>query len=261
MPMEMRDEILERDRAGANDFYARRFTRDPLWSTAYPNPDEARRWAKIGEFLSQIASASEPSSARGLRILDVGCGRGWLARLASVYGYCEGLDPAPEPIELARGRYPDLTFRVGTLSEALTSPDFLPFDVVVASEVIEHVLDKQEFTSSLAKALKPGGHAIVTTPRGEVFHRWKRMARAPQPVEVWLTESGLRRLFAGNAFEVVRHDRVYVDLPKMSTMHRLSASRNLGRLLERAGLLWVQRGLQYATAIYQAWWFKLGRTA
>jgi 2-polyprenyl-3-methyl-5-hydroxy-6-metoxy-1,4-benzoquinol methylase len=43
------------------------------------------------------------------------------------------------------------------------------FDVVLATEVIEHVAHPDQFLVKIAQFLKPGGHIIVTTPNGEYF--------------------------------------------------------------------------------------------
>lgn len=46
--------------------------------------------------------------------------------------------------------------------------DYL-FDVVLATEIIEHVAHPDEFLFKLSKLLKPNGHLIITTPLGSYF--------------------------------------------------------------------------------------------
>ena len=72
----------------------------------------------------------------------------------------------------------------------LSRPDFAPFDVVLCSEVIEHVPhpQKPEFVNQLARLLTPDGYLILTTPRGDVWEEWRRIAPPNQPVEDWVTE-------------------------------------------------------------------------
>lgn len=238
-------------------FYTKFFTENPSWSTPYPNPNEARRWAKICECLSEIPQPYLHGVGQRLRILDVGCGRGWLTRLASVYGRCDGVDPVSSSIKLAQRYFPDLTFSVGTAADLLRFPTFEPYDVVIASEVLEHVLDKATFIAELVKCLVPRGHLILTTPRAEEFRKWLRLGYEQQPIEDWLSERAVRALSERHQLQAVKHDRVYLDLPTMSFLHRLCASRRVSEALRKLGLTGISKGLQYAAGFYQVWWFRL----
>jgi len=101
-------------------------------------------------------------------ILDVGCGRAWVAkRLLSTGADILSMDVSKNnPIKAIR-KYP------GSNHHALVADVFfLPIkensiDCIVASEVIEHVPAPNEFVSNLFKILKPGGKLIVSTPYKE----------------------------------------------------------------------------------------------
>ncbi|NGZ02945.1 MAG: hypothetical protein CV090_07845, partial [Nitrospira sp. WS238] len=124
----------------SDQFYVNLFVNAPAWSTPHPNADEAARWSKIASFLEFILRRirhQEPNKV--LRILDVGCGRGWLTNLVSMYGTCEGVEPVAEVVAHARRLFPHLRFEAGTADQVLARPDFAPYDVVVTSEVLEHV--------------------------------------------------------------------------------------------------------------------------
>jgi SAM-dependent methyltransferase len=249
------------DSADLEAFYTRFYTEDPEWATPHPNRDEASRWASIETCLDRIARGADRRSApgaRGLRTLDVGCGRGWLTNLASAYVSCEGIDPTAGPIRLAQSWFPQLRFRVGTMADLLGSPEFQPYDVVISSEVIEHVEDQQQFVLELGRCLVPGGHVIITTPRGEAYGRYERMVgRAKmQPIESWLTEKELRALFVRNGFTPVWRTRAYVDLPYMSSLHRLCARLGSSPIIERSHLRWCLERLRGLAAIYQVWCFR-----
>ncbi|MFQ5828089.1 MAG: glycosyltransferase [Candidatus Methylomirabilia bacterium] len=201
-----------------DEFYVNLFVKTPHWSTPHPNPDESARWAKIRAFLEQVIHPGQQDGAeQRLRLLDLGCGRGWLTNLASAYGEPEGVDPVAGVIEHARQHFPHLRFYVGTAETVLNRPDFQPYDVVLTSEVIEHVPRDQQaaFVQNLRRLLKPHGHLILTTPRGEVLEQWKQIAPPNQPIEDWLTEHDLGHLLTSQGFRCIGCDRVYIQIPSL----------------------------------------------
>ncbi len=114
-------------------------------------------------------------SARGLSVLDVGCGAGLASEVFARAGaQVTGLDAAPEALEAARAHAQaaglDIDYRCG-LPEDL--PEDARFDAVVALEVVEHVADRAAFMASLARVLKPGGKLFMSTlnrtPRSYLF--------------------------------------------------------------------------------------------
>lgn len=237
-------------------YYKRLFTETPYWSTPFPNPDEAARWGKICLFLSRITHVTGQDVSQGLRILDVGCGRGWLTNLAGIYGYCEGIDPVEEVVMAARRLFPGKAFFVGAMSDMLKRLEFEPYDVVIASEVIEHVQEKDCFIGQLRRCIRRGGHIILSTPRGECFRQWKHLGYGPQPIEEWIAEKELERLCVRQGLIRRGHERVYLDLPKMSFLHRYCASPKVDVLHKTMRLTWLLHGLRYLASFYQVWWFE-----
>ncbi len=201
-----------------DQFYIDMFVNSRGWSSPDPNPDEAARWSKIAGFLEYLLRrVRQADPDRHLRILDVGCGRGWLTNLATAYGTCEGIEPVAGVIEHARRLFPHLRFEAGTAQTVLSRPDFAPYDVVLCSEVIEHVPygRKDAFVAELARLLKPDGYVILTTPRGEIWEQWKTIAHPSQPVEDWVTEAQLRDIFTSQGFCELGLERVHCELPSL----------------------------------------------
>ncbi len=214
--------LMHSDRAGMDEhaqeaaYYAKLFIKNPDWSTPDPNNDETARWVKIAAYLEHIVRVRvRQGETSRLRILDLGCGRGWLTNMASAYGDCTGVEPVAAVVTHGRTLYPHLQLYAGTGETLLQRADFQPFDVVLNSEVIEHVPrpDQAQFVAMIRRLVKPGGHVIVTTPRAEVFDLWKKLAPPNQPVEDWLTEADLKRLFSGHQFVRLGNDRVSIELP------------------------------------------------
>ena len=101
---------------------------------------------------------------RGNRVLDYGCGGGLFSRRLVDAG-CEvlGLDIAQKAIELARSRVPGADFKLIRSGEPLPVVDS-GFDVVWASQILEHVYDTQTLMNEFARVLRPRGELIVTVP-------------------------------------------------------------------------------------------------
>lgn len=126
------------------------------WTTA--NEEEHQRYT-IPAMLALLPQ-SQP-----LNIIDVGCGNGYLVNYLSGAGHCVvGIDIAEDGIEIARDTYPHLKFQLRSAYEKLDDLLGMPADVIIASEVIEHLYYPQRFLKNMYRALHPGGYLILTTP-------------------------------------------------------------------------------------------------
>lgn len=106
----------------------------------------------------------------GKTVLDVGCGGGILSeRLGRLGARVLGVDPASRAIETAKQHLSsDLEYYVEYRNveiEAVTEQ----FDLVVASEVIEHVTDPKGFLKQVVARVKvktrqPGGDLVMSCP-------------------------------------------------------------------------------------------------
>ena len=100
----------------------------------------------------------------GDRALDVGCGTGdFTAAMARAGADAIGVDVAEAALRRARSRHPGVEFRLVPLDGPLPFEDG-SFELVWASEVIEHVADTARWLSEVRRVLAPGGRLLVTTP-------------------------------------------------------------------------------------------------
>jgi 2-polyprenyl-6-hydroxyphenyl methylase / 3-demethylubiquinone-9 3-methyltransferase len=102
----------------------------------------------------------------GLRVLDIGCGGGFLAEEFAALG-CRvtGVDPSPASIGAARahaaGRGLRIDYQVGA-GEELPVPD-ASVGVACCCDVLEHVSDVDRVISETARVLEPGGLYLFDT--------------------------------------------------------------------------------------------------
>jgi 2-polyprenyl-6-hydroxyphenyl methylase/3-demethylubiquinone-9 3-methyltransferase len=120
----------------------------------------------VHERLSKAVFSLAGSLPVGTRILDIGCGTGALCGEFRRRG-CEvvGCDLSETGITLARRTFPGCRFeRMGVGELSLQRLGEAPFDLVVSTEVIEHLYAPKKLAHAAFEALRPGGRFIVTTP-------------------------------------------------------------------------------------------------
>jgi 2-polyprenyl-6-hydroxyphenyl methylase / 3-demethylubiquinone-9 3-methyltransferase len=102
----------------------------------------------------------------GLRILDIGCGGGFLTEEFAALG-CQvtGVDPSPVSVDAARAHATErglrIEYRVGA-GEELPVPD-ASFGVACCCDVLEHVSDVDRVIGEAARVLTPGGLFLFDT--------------------------------------------------------------------------------------------------
>jgi SAM-dependent methyltransferase len=101
----------------------------------------------------------------GDRALDLGCGEGAFTGELVEAGAAgvTGADVAETALRRARARHPGVAFERVPFDGPLPFADG-SFDVVWASEVIEHVADTARLLSEIRRILDPAGRLLVTTP-------------------------------------------------------------------------------------------------
>lgn len=133
----------------------------------------------------------------GLRVLDLGCGGGYLAEEFARLGCTvTGVDPSEPSLEAARRHAREsglpIDYRRGT-AEAIPFPD-ASFDAAVCCDVLEHVPDVAAALRETARVLRPGGAYFYDTINRTLRSRfvmitlmqdWSWTALMPGEVHVW----------------------------------------------------------------------------
>jgi SAM-dependent methyltransferase len=148
--------------------------------TAWPGRDHREPSAGIPGWTIRRPLADwlrdEGARAAGLRVLDVGCGvKPYYPYFASAASYV-GVDVQDNPAADVHGPVEALPLEDGS------------FDVVLCTQVLEHVEDPTAAVRELHRVTAPGGRVLASTHGVMVYH--------PNPVDLWRwTHSGLERLF------------------------------------------------------------------
>ena len=123
---------------------------------------------RLKDCIKKIVNTAKPEE-RAPRILDIGCGRGYLLhRLVQTGWQCAGLDIPQSPIPV---RFSAVDFRVGSADEVLPWPTAL-FDLVVLNHVLEHTANPRFVVSEALRVIRPGGYVYVGVPN---FESWQAL--------------------------------------------------------------------------------------
>ena len=107
----------------------------------------------------------------GLDCLDIGCGGGILSeKLRRLGANVTGIDASKSSIDIAKEHAKksrlEINYECITTSKLLKIKEqktLNKFDLVIASEVIEHVYDRKTFLSDISNLCRPGGLVVFTT--------------------------------------------------------------------------------------------------
>jgi ubiquinone/menaquinone biosynthesis C-methylase UbiE len=237
-----------------------------LWSDYHGHRHEMR-YRIVGD-------ATRANLPLGGIVLDIGCGSALAAdRLRDVDATYVGLDFGGHHIESAAKRYRDLDCRLRT-SFIRGDGERLPFadaavDVVILTEVIEHLLRPELAVWEIARVLKPGGALVMTTNNASemplrfplsdplafvekaVGFRHDRLISHrpwvwPEPVSAELLEDGeaaawvphtwhkqaeTRRMFAAAGLETVKASSFEFPPPQSRSARWLDARGDAGQRL------------------------------
>ena len=214
-------------------------------ATYYPSIDNSRP-VKYGatpdSVLRQVLLQLEASlgSLKGLRLLDYGCGRGPLSRIALELGLVPvGMEPDPVARSISKA---SLGMPVYASLEELRSQD-LPaqFDLVILWNVIEHLRQPWSELQEIRRFLRPGGRLLVSTMNTRCLRariesqRWESYSN---PTHLYYFDSGsLERVLRCGGFHTPQEWKPKIRYPHHGAVRRC--------LYELSTMFGVSDGLYY----------------
>lgn len=149
----------------------------------------------------------------GKKVLEVGCGSGDL--LNSVHpAYGVGIDFAPEYIEIARKKYPELHFEVDDIEQLQLQGQF---DYILLSDLTNCLWDVQKALHNLRR-LCHAQTRIIISQYNYMWEPFLRMGefmhlKLRQPAQNWFTTSDLQNLLQLEGYQSIKIERKLL-LPK-----------------------------------------------
>jgi SAM-dependent methyltransferase len=169
---------------------------DLTYEAKYHQLEEQHWWfaSRRDAVYDLIQGLKLPASAS---ILEIGCSGGPLMQRLRAAGYSDltGIDVSAPAIELAHARgVPNVSVMDGANLQFADER----FDLVIASDVLEHIEDETRALREWTRVLKPGGQLLVFVPahtylwseHDVVNHHFRRYSR--QGLQAALERVGLR---------------------------------------------------------------------
>lgn len=146
---------------------------------------EDRRYVESRSALPYLEYVRRLVEPAGKRLLDIGCGHGWLSAMAAAAGAeYTGVDTDAAILAGARGLYPGARF-VEAAAERLPFAEG-SFDIILGVDVVEHIPDLARAFAEFHRVLAPGGVVVLFGPNffwpgnedACVREKWRCLVRA-----------------------------------------------------------------------------------
>lgn len=153
-------------------------------ASTYPilSKQESTHWWFTGRREIFYRAFEDHVQIRSAKILDVGCGVGAMLPMLKKFGDVTGVDNNGDAVRYAQGRPYAAVVNADAADLPFTSNTF---DVVVATDLIEHIRDEMSVLNELIRVLKPGGVLFISTAAfqflwsdlDELSHHYRRYTK------------------------------------------------------------------------------------
>lgn len=193
------------------------------YQTGVKNNPFQRAWhlRKLEEVLNSIQD-------KPTKILDVGCASGWfLSRLKKKFpkAKCVGIDVYKDGVKYGKKKYPKITLRVADAHKIPYQENI--FDLVICTEVLEHIANPEEALHEIKRVLKKNGTAVIELDSGSllfsiVWYIWRKSRG-----KVWshshlhsFTVKKLERILKKTGFEILHKKRFNLGMAMVFSVRK-----------------------------------------
>jgi 2-polyprenyl-3-methyl-5-hydroxy-6-metoxy-1,4-benzoquinol methylase len=160
------------------------------------------------ERLNKTIRAIRKCAPAPARLLDIGGAQGAIAVPLARLGYQVTINDLRADVF----DFVDLIEEEGTPLQRMVGDIFtvscpLPYDIVFAGEVIEHVAHPDRFLKRCGELTSPGGHVVITTPNGNwIRNRLRRFSDFTESERVGLEAGQFKPDSDGHIFALQRDE-------------------------------------------------------
>lgn len=207
-------------------------------------------FAKRAEFIFQAVEEKKPK-----KILEVGCGRGFYLQALSLFDFpkeIQGIDISEEYVKKAKKNCSDKRVSITQGSVYSLPYDKESYDLIICSEVLEHLDNQEKGLSEIRRVLKKGGNILITVPNERFPFLWDplnwilmRLFNTHVNKNIWwlagiwagherlYTRSNLTNIMRKEGFEVVKIKQFVQHAWPLSHFALYGIGKNL---VERCGV-------------------------
>jgi len=168
--------------------------------------------------------------------MDLGCGDGALLSALNTQGYFNSksvyaIDISASRINIARGISDDINFIVADACDTQISDSSI--DLLISTQVIEHVADDYDMVKEMRRLLHVGGFLYLSTvfkkKYGWYFYRCNgKWTLDPTHLREYTHDDQLLDILRAHSFEILENKKTLDGRPIMdSILRRLHAPRNV----------------------------------
>lgn len=172
-----------------NQYYSNRSRYDHSHRDGKQSDSDIKRLNSLAEFIMLHV----PKDAR---ILDVGCSTADLLAILKSKGYSnlEGMDPSPASAEFAMKRH-----GIHVINSVMEPNEkkYEQYDIIILSNVLEHIIDHSIFMNRVLTWLKIDGFIVTEVPDASRFHKSRNSPYQEFSVEHvnFFTPNSLKTIF------------------------------------------------------------------
>ncbi|MFA5872185.1 MAG: class I SAM-dependent methyltransferase [Parcubacteria group bacterium] len=197
-----------------------------IYKNLYSDQNNLGNLAKNPRIQSMLEIINR-ANPKDKNILDIGCYDGtFLSLIKNRNNNFFGLEASDWGAEKARQKGIEVNQYFFNGSAGLPYEDEF-FDVITAGEIVEHIFDTDFFLEEIARALKPGGKFLLSTPNIASFGRRLLLLAGKNPIiEISPNESDssghiryftfktLKDILGKHKFEIILSRSDYVNFSK-----------------------------------------------